>query len=92
MGFHTCSTTLSLLTKLASIAIHVEEYLSTNGHHFDRAALDSLLADSEVVEELARLKRLGMIPEKRAIHPADLDRLRTVDKVTREGGFPDEED
>lgn len=39
---------LSLLVKLGSIAVHVEEMLSTNRHRFDIVALQTLLDDVEV--------------------------------------------
>jgi hypothetical protein len=39
---------LSLLVKLGSIAVHVEEMLGTTGHTFDRYALKTLLDDAEV--------------------------------------------
>ena len=38
----------TLQIKLASIAVHALEMLSADGHHFDRATVLSLLADSEV--------------------------------------------
>lgn len=56
---------IALLTKLASIAVHAEEALSTDGHSFDRIALDSLLGDEEVVTFLEAGRKLAMIPEKR---------------------------
>lgn len=39
---------LSLLVKLGSIAVHTEEMLSPQGHHFDKDAIQTLLDDSEV--------------------------------------------
>ena len=39
---------LSLLSKLGSIAVHVQEALSEKGHPFDIAALRSLAQDEEI--------------------------------------------
>lgn len=38
----------SLLVKLGSIVVHIEEMFSASGHVFDKAVLDALLADPEV--------------------------------------------
>ncbi len=38
----------SLLCKLGSIVVHVEEMLAPGGHEFDRQALLSLLTNDEV--------------------------------------------
>lgn len=54
-----------LLCKLGSIIVHAEELVSPFGHHFDKAALDSLMRDPQVVEWLAEMRRLAMLPEKR---------------------------
>ena len=54
---------LTLLCKLGSIAVHVEEMLSAKGHIFDRSALESLLSDDEVREWI---KAMGVyLPRKR---------------------------
>lgn len=54
---------LTLLCKLASITVHAEEMMSTNGHAFDRMALQSVLDDKEVKEWL---KNMGpFVPVKR---------------------------
>ena len=39
-----------ILVKLGSVMVHAEELLSPDGHAFDRAALETLLADPELVE------------------------------------------
>lgn len=39
---------VSLLSKLGSIAVHADELTSASGHHNDAIALRGLLADSEV--------------------------------------------
>ena len=56
---------ITVLVKLGSIAVHVEEMLSADGHAFDRIALQGLLADPEIVEWLAGMDRMAMVPEKR---------------------------
>lgn len=55
----------ALLCKLGSIAVHVEEMLSPDGHAFDRIALDNLLKDEEVKAWLKEMDRLAMLPKKR---------------------------
>ena len=57
--------TPSVLCKLGSIAVHVEEMLSTTGHAFDRLALEDLLQDKEIIGWLYDMDRLAMIPKKR---------------------------
>lgn len=54
------------LAKLGSIVVHIEEYLSPEGHHFDRGAIESLLRDPEVVQWLAGMRLLALLPEKRS--------------------------
>lgn len=55
----------SLLCKLGSIVVHVEEMLSPSGHQFDKTALDQLLKDSEVREWISGMDKLAMLPVKR---------------------------
>ena len=55
----------SLAAKLGSILVHVEEWLSAEGHPFDRTVLEALLKDEEVVEWLNQLRAMAMIPLKR---------------------------
>lgn len=57
--------TISVLVKLGSIVIHVEEMMSPSGHAFDRVTLDQLLNDTEVKLWLARMEELAMLPVKR---------------------------
>lgn len=57
--------TLSLLIKLGSIAVHAEEYLSPNGHPFDKIALDNLLKDYEVKRWIEQMNAMAMLPVKR---------------------------
>lgn len=56
---------VSLLCKLASIAVHVDEATSDDAHHFDVAALRSLLADREVQDWLEAMGKEGLAPVKR---------------------------
>jgi hypothetical protein len=54
---------LSLLVKLGSAVVHIEEFLSPQGHEFDKHALDTLLHDPEVK---TWLKQMGaFLPVKR---------------------------
>jgi hypothetical protein len=55
----------SLLVKLGSIIVHYEELTSPNGHDVDRQTLDSLTYDPEVVQWLATMQSLSMLPVKR---------------------------
>lgn len=55
----------SLLCKLGSIVVHVEELLSPSGHPADKAALDTLLTDPEVRYWLSAMQAGGYLPVKR---------------------------
>ena len=57
--------TCSVLCKLGSIAVHVQEMVSAKGHHFDKVALESLLTDQEVTGWLYDMDKLAMLPKKR---------------------------
>ena len=59
------TVTLTLLVKLASIAVHADEATSPGGHAYDVAALRSLLADPEVVAALIAMDSQGLLPAKR---------------------------
>jgi hypothetical protein len=55
---------LSLLVKLGSIIVHVEEVMSPQRHNFDVIAIKSLLSDGEVKNWL---KAMGpLLPVKRS--------------------------
>lgn len=56
---------VALLVKLGSIAVHVDEMMSPDGHQFDKTTLEVLLRDAEVVEWLAAMDKLALIPRKR---------------------------
>lgn len=54
-----------LLAKLGSIIRHAEEAIGDGGHHFDVAAVETLLEDSEVAEWMQGMDALGLLPVKR---------------------------
>jgi hypothetical protein len=56
---------VSLLCKLGSIAVHVAELHSPDGHAYDRAALDQLLNDAEVTAWVDEMGKAGFLPVKR---------------------------
>lgn len=56
---------ITTLMKLGSIAVHADEFLSSNGHEFDRIALQQLLLDEEVQQWLHAMGKMAMIPVKR---------------------------
>lgn len=60
---------LTLLVKIGSIAVHADEMLSSDGHAFDRIALQSLLTDPEVVAWLNKMDAAAMVPKKRKPQP-----------------------
>lgn len=55
----------TILIKLGSLAIHVEEFLSPKGCEFNKAALDSCLNDREVREWLKQMDKMAFLPLKR---------------------------
>lgn len=57
---------VSLLAKLGSVVGHVEEMLGPDGHRFDRVAIDSLLADPELREWMAEMRKAQFVPEPRS--------------------------
>lgn len=57
--------TASLLSKLASLAVHVEELQSPSGTPDDAAAIRSLLADAEINEWISEMRKMALIPVKR---------------------------
>lgn len=54
-----------LLIKLGSIIVHQEELISPGGHRFDKAALETVRNDAEVVEWLHQMTTLAFLPVKR---------------------------
>jgi hypothetical protein len=55
----------ALLCKLGSVIVHCDEMTSADGHHFDRVAMQNLLADSDVKEWLDAMGRMAFLPVKR---------------------------
>ena len=56
---------LSLLCKLGSIVVHVEEGAGEDGHAYDWAAIRSLLADREVQGWIEGMRNKALVPVKR---------------------------
>lgn len=56
---------VSLLSKLGSIIVHVEEMQSDKGHSYDKVALDGLLKDPEVLAWMEKMRSMALLPEKR---------------------------
>lgn len=54
-----------LLYKLGSIVVHVEQFLSPQGHPVDKAALEDLLRDPEVQDWLDDMGRQALVQVKR---------------------------
>lgn len=57
--------TLSLLVKLGSIVVHVDEFLCEQGHYYDEVALEQMLQDPEVVAWVWEMTERGLLPVKR---------------------------
>lgn len=56
---------LGLLVKLGSIAVHASEFMSPDGHYFDKTAMDQLLADPEVLEWMSAMDQAAFLPKRR---------------------------
>jgi hypothetical protein len=56
---------VSLLVKLGSVFVHAEEFLSSDGHDFDKVALNQLFEDAEVKEWVAAMDKMAFLPKKR---------------------------
>lgn len=55
----------SLLAKIGSIIVHIDEFNSPSGHPFDAEAVKSLLADAEVNEWIIGMRGIGLLPVRR---------------------------
>jgi hypothetical protein len=55
----------ALLCKLGSAIVHAQELYSSNGHAFDKAALDTVLGDPEVVEWMRQMDKQALLPKVR---------------------------
>ncbi len=69
-GYDPLKPSVSLLAKLGSIAVHVDEGGaadgSEGGHPFDWITIRSLLADPEVREWIAAMNAMAFIPKQRS--------------------------
>jgi len=59
------SPKLSLLMKLGSLAVHIDEFLSNDNHPFDEVVIQGLLADKEVKTWLVEMDSMALLPKKR---------------------------
>ena len=57
---------MSLLCKLGSALVHAEELAGPGGHEFDSVALAQAMADPEVTDWLAAMRRMALLPLKRS--------------------------
>ncbi len=60
---------ITLVVKLASLAVHAREMLGPNGHDFDRIALRQVADDPEVLAWIATLGPLA--PQPRNATPTE---------------------
>ena len=56
---------LTVAMKLGSAMVHIEEFLSPGGHEHDRAALQSILDDHEVLAWRKKMDAAGLLPVRR---------------------------
>lgn len=56
---------LTLLVKLGSLIVHIEEMLSETGHHFDISVIKTALADPELKTWIIQMNELALLPLKR---------------------------
>ena len=54
----------SLLCKLGSLIVHLEEHAET-GHPFDRTAYAAIRSDAEIEQWFADMAKLGLLPIRR---------------------------
>ena len=57
--------TATLLVKLGSIIVHMEEKASSKGHWMDQHALDTVRNDPEVIEWFEQMNKMAFLPVKR---------------------------
>ncbi len=60
------SPSASVLIKLGSLAIHVEEGMGPRGHPYDVVAIQGILADPELQEWLKEMDSMALLPLKRS--------------------------
>ena len=56
---------LGLFASLGSLAVHVDEALSPDGHRFDALAMQGITAQPNVQQFVGALQAQGLVPEKR---------------------------
>lgn len=54
-----------LLIKLGSIIVHYEEFLSKDGHEFDKQTIDAMMKQEDVKEWFDEMSKLALLPAKR---------------------------
>lgn len=54
-----------LLVKLGSLIVHYEEWTSKNGHALDKAAIDSIMSEEEVMQWFKQMNDNAFLPKKR---------------------------
>ncbi len=59
---------VTVLCKLGSLAVHVDEMLSDDGHALDRTEIETLLKDEDVKEWLAEMDKMALVPKRRRGH------------------------
>ena len=57
--------TPQLLIKLGSLIVHYEEWTSPFGHQLDKAAIDSIMGDEEVIQWIKQMNNNAFLPRKR---------------------------
>jgi hypothetical protein len=55
----------SLLCKMGSVLVHVEELTSPKGHIFDHQAFKTAYSDPEVQAWIEEMSKMGFLPVKR---------------------------
>ena len=56
---------MSLLSKVGSLILHAEEFMSYTGHFVDKTEFDRLMVDPEIKEWLQSMDELALVPKKR---------------------------
>jgi hypothetical protein len=56
----------AVLIKVASAAVHAQEFLEPDGHAFDKSAFDDCMNDPAVREWLAAMTKAAYLPVKRS--------------------------
>jgi hypothetical protein len=56
---------ISLLTKIGSLLVHLDEHESGDGHEFDLQAANQIRVDPEVKAWVTEMDKLALLPKKR---------------------------